>query len=90
MLLAKHCRHAVMHLIPYLPPLQPLYGYAMPAYRYGSLASLNRDTCDRCVPVCAQEGQELLPPAGHAPTGGGSSSVAPAHRPRPCRQQVAG
>ena len=28
---------------------QPLYGYAMPAYRYGSLASLIRDTCDRCV-----------------------------------------
>ena len=30
-------------------PLQPLYGYAMPAYPYGSLASLIRDTCDRCA-----------------------------------------
>lgn len=28
--------------------MQPLYGYAMPAYHYGSLASLIRDTCDRC------------------------------------------
>lgn len=29
------------------PLLQPLFGYAMPVYRYGSLASLIRDTCDR-------------------------------------------
>ncbi|KAI7844670.1 hypothetical protein COHA_001759 [Chlorella ohadii] len=28
----------------------PLHGYAMPAYRYGSLGSLMRDTCDRRVP----------------------------------------
>lgn len=30
-------------------PLQPLHGYAMRAYRYGSLAGLMRDTCERCV-----------------------------------------
>lgn len=63
------------------PTPQPLHGYAMPAYRYGSLNGFMQDVCYRCgAPCCWVVGPCRLPvmPCTRAGYDGCSADASPA------------